>query len=352
MINQFISGIDTFIIAYILLIELTTSIHATCVGNLALVTFTVGEMIVAGMAYLCRHWLLLKWATTIYLLAIIPYLFFIPESPRWLLTKHRYDELEMMLRRMARMNQQPESKWFPFYRYMIENHRKQKDANQKNKIQLSFFAKLNRFLTHIPTMMKLFISSLLGFVTLLVYIKISYSLGAMSQINPYLNIVIGAFVEACGYIAASSFMMRFGRKIVMILFLIITVICLLLTLLIDEQHPLIGVLIAQFGKFAISGTICVTYILVPELFPTSVRASSMGVFVLFGRLGSAVAPTIDSLISHDTSLVTYMYCFYTGLVALCVLLTLFLPETRNVPLPDKIDYHTKKNGKNSSNRNQ
>lgn len=352
MINQFISGIDTFIIAYILLIELTTSIHATCVGNLALVTFTLGEMLVAGMAYLCRHWLLLKWATTIYLIALVPYLFFIPESPRWLLTKRRYNELETMLRGMARLNQQAESKWFPFYRYMIENHRKQKDDNAKNKIQLSFFAKLARFLTHLPTMTKLFISSLLGFVTLLLYIKISYSLGAMEQINPYLNIVIGAFVEACGYIAASLFMMRFGRKTVLILFLLTTMICLLCTLLIDKQHPLIVVLIAQFGKFAISGTICVTYILVPELFPTSIRASSMGIFVLFSRFGSTIAPTIDSMSTDNASFVTYTYYFYTGLVLLCLVLTLFLPETRNVPLTDKIDYHPKKNTKTCSNINQ
>lgn len=351
LINQFVCGIDTFIIAYILLIELTTSIHVTWVGNLAMVTFTLGEVIIAGMAYLCRDWLLLKWAITIYVVALVPYLFFIPETPHWLLTKHRYDELEMMLRQMARWNRRSESKWYPLYRYMIEYHRKEKDNNKKNQIKLSCTAKICRFLTHIPTMSKLLISSLLGFVTLLVYIKISYSLGAMDKVNPYLNIIIGAFVEACGYLAASLFMMRFGRKPVMISFLITTAICLLSTLFLSNQHHLIGVLVAQFGKFAISGTICVTYILVPELFPTSIRATGMGVFVLFSRIGSTLAPIIDSMTKHDVSLTTYMYYVYTALTVLCILVTFLLPETRNVPLADKIDYHTKKAGKNSSNKN-
>lgn len=344
-------GIDTFIIAYILLVELTTSIHATWAGNLALVAFTLGEIIVAGMAYLCRDWLLLKWATTVCVLALVPYLLFIPETPHWLLTKHRYDELEIMLRQMARLNQRAESKWFPLYRYMIDHHRKEKDNNRKNQIKLSFLAKIRRFLTHIPTMSKLLISSLLGFVTLFVYIKISYSLGAMREIDPYLSIIIGAVVEACGYMVASSFMMRFGRKPVMISFLIITAACLLVQLLIDKQHRLIVVVIAQFGKFAISGTICVTYILVPELFPTSIRATGMGVFVLFSRIGSTLAPIIDSMTSNNALFTMYSYYLYIGLTVLCVLVTLFLPETRNVPLADKIDYHTKKNSRNSSNIN-
>jgi putative MFS transporter len=323
--------------------ELTTSTYATLVGNIALVAFAFGEIVVAGMAYLCRHWLLLKWAMTLYVLVVVPYLFFVPESPYWLLTKSRYDELEKLLRQIARFNQRSDSRWFPFYRYLIENHRKQKDSNQKNKIQLSFFAKLYRFLTHIPTMSKLFVSGLLGFVTLLLYFKISYSLGAMDEIDPYLNIIIGAVVEAIGYIVPSLFMIRYGRKPVMILFLIPVSICLLITPLTFNQNRWIIILIAQFGKFAISGAVGVTYIFVPELFPTSMRATGMGFFILFSRLGSITAPIIDSMINYNRSLTTYMYYVYTGLTMLCVLLTLLLPETRNVPLADKIDYNKKKN---------
>ncbi len=328
--------------------ELTTSTYATLVGNIALVAFAVGEIVVAGMAYLCRHWLLLKWAMTAYVLALVPYLFFVPESPRWLLTKYRYDELEILLRQIAGFNRRLNSRWYPFYRYMIENHRKQKDLNQKNKIKLSFFAKLHRFLTHIPTMNKLFVSGLLGFVTLLLYFKISYNLGAMDEIDPYLSIIIGAIVEVIGYIVPSLCMIRYGRKPVMILFLISIAVCLLITPFTFNQNRWIIILISQFGKFAVSGAAGVTYIWVPELFPTSIRATGMGFFILFSRVGSTIAPIIDSMIHHNRSLTTYMYYLYTGLTILCIVITLLLPETRNVPLTDKIDYNTKKNPTKSS----
>jgi len=329
--------------------ELTTATHATFVGNLALVAFTFGEIVVTGMAYICRDWLLLKWAMILYILALVPYLFFIPESPHWLLTKYRYDELEKLLREIARCNRRSESKWFPFYRYVIENHRKQKDINQKNKIKLSCSAKIRRFLTHIPTMTKLLISGFLGFVTLFLYYKIAFNLGAMDEIDPYLNIIIGAIVEAIGYIAPSLFMIRYGRKPIFILFLIPTVICLLLTPLTFNQNHFIIIVIAQFGKFAISGAVCVTYIMVPELFPTSIRGTGMGFFILLSRLGSTMAPMIDASVKHDRTLITNMYYLYAILTVLCVLLTLLLPETRNVPLVDKIDYNTNNNKKTSPN---
>jgi len=329
--------------------ELTTSSYATFVGNLALIAFALGEIVVTGMAYMCRHWLLLKWVMTLYILGLVPYLFVVPESPYWLLTKHRYDELENLLRRIAGCNQRLESKWLPFYRHVIENHRKEKDMNQKTKIKLSFFAKIHRFLTHIPTMSKLLISGFLGFTTLLLYFKISYNLGAMDEIDPYLSIIIGAVVEVIGYIVPCLFMIRYGRKPVFILFLIATIISLLLTPLTSNQNRFIVILIAQFGKFAISGAACVTYILIPELFPTSIRATGMGFFILLSRCGSTLGPMIDASIRHNHSLVTKMYYLYAILTILCVLLTLLLPETRNVPLAHKIDYNTSKNNRPSSN---
>jgi MFS family permease len=329
--------------------ELTTSKYATFVGNLALVAFTLGEIIIAGMAYICRHWLLLKWAMSLYILALVPYLFFVPESPYWLLTKHRFDELEKVLRQIARCNKRSESKWMPFYRHVIEIYRKQKDMHQKNKLKLSVFAKIYRLLTHVPTISKLLISAFLGFTTLLLYFKISYSLGEMDEINPYLNIIIGAFVEAIGYIGPSLLMIRYGRKPILILFLILTIICLLLTPLTFNQDHFIIILVAQLGKFAISGAVCVTYIMIPELFPTSIRATGAGFFVLFSRLGSIIAPMIDASISQNHLLIIHMYYIYAILIVLCVFLTLLLPETRNVPLADKIHYNTKKNKKTSLN---
>ncbi|CAF4465456.1 unnamed protein product, partial [Rotaria magnacalcarata] len=61
------------------------------------------------MAYICQHWLLLKWAMTLYMLALVPYLIFVPESPHWLLIKCRYAELKQVLHQIAQANRRTNS---------------------------------------------------------------------------------------------------------------------------------------------------------------------------------------------------------------------------------------------------
>ena len=337
-----------FMISFLLLVELTSSRYTNLVGNLALLACVLGEIVITGMAYLCRHWLRLKWAMTLYLLALVPYLFFMPESPRWLLSKHRYDELEKLLRRIARWNRRANSRWLPLYRYMIESHQREKSAQRKNKAQMPFTAKAIRVLTHVPTMSKLVISAIIGFVTLLIYLKISYSLGAMTEIDPYLNLVIGAVGEALGYLAPGLLMIRFGRKPIFITFQILTAICLVATPYSLHYSRFVVVLVAQLGKFAISGAVAVTYIFVPELFPTTIRGTGTGFFILFSRLGSTAAPMIDAWINHDRSAVLVMHYLYALFTLLTALLVLLLPETRNVPLADKIDYSSRRKTESSN----
>lgn len=49
------------------------------------------------------------------------------------------------------------------------------------------------------------------------------------------------------------------------------------------------------GKLFISGCFGVIYLLGAELYPTSARATGLGSAVLFGRIGSIVAPYIVDL---------------------------------------------------------
>lgn len=176
----------------------------------------------------------------------------------------------------------------------------------------------------------------------------TYNLGAMDEIDPYLNLVIGAVGESLGYLAPSLLMIRFGRKPIFILFQTLTAVCLVVTPYALHQSRFIAVLVAQLGKFASSGAVGVTYIFVPELFPTTIRGTGMGFFILFSRLGSIFAPMIDAWINHDRSSVTAMYYLYALFTMLTALLALLLPETRNVPLTDKIDYRSRKKTETSN----
>lgn len=330
LIDQFASGLtaSTFSLIFILLLELTSSAHTSFAGNSALVSFTIGEAIVTLFAYLAKDWQKLKWADTIFVALIVPYLYFMPESPLYLYSKRQYDDLEKLLRRIATGNRRKESDWYPFYQTFMQNH----SIISSHEKKTSVFRRLRQMFCHRPTISKLLITALLGFTTLMLYIKISYGLAVM-DISPYLGILIGAVVEAVGYVSGSLLIStRLARKGSFILMMILTIICVVLIPLLIDHHPLVTVFIAQFGKFAISGSIAVSWIFVPELFPTAIRGSANGFFIAFSRIGAIVAPIINT--SIKTEYQAYTSYASAGLAVLVVLLTLLLPETKDKSMED------------------
>jgi nitrate/nitrite transporter NarK len=169
----------------------------------------------------------------------------------------------------------------------------------------------------------------MGFITMLLYIKISYGLGAMSDIvSPYWNIIIGAVVEGIGYISASILITtKFGRKYSLIFYSLFTCVCVLIIPFLMESYPIITMIISQLGKLAISGCVFTTWVYVPELFPTSMRGVANGIFVFAGRIGAILAPIIDVALGEKYIKITFY--IYSVLTVIQVIFIYFLPETRN-----------------------
>ncbi|CAF0751650.1 unnamed protein product [Didymodactylos carnosus] len=332
IINQFACGLVSAIysITFVLMLELTSAAHTTFAANTALVSFTIGEALVTLFAYLCRNWQLLKWVNTIFIGLMLPYLYFMPESPQFLYSKKNYLKLEILLRKITRMNKKLEAEWYPYYQELLRYNRISRPVNTK-----SFVQQTKEIVTHKPTMSKLLIVSLIGFTTLLLYIKISYGLAAMGDFSPYIGTLIGAIVEGAGYVAGGLLVLKMGRKLSFIAFTTLTGTCILIIPFIIHRYQVPTILISQLGKFAISGCIAVSWIFVPELFPTAIRSSANGFFIAMSRAGAMLAPIIDSLV--DDNYVNVTFYVYTGFAVIIILLSLFLPETKDVSLADAPD---------------
>ncbi|XP_023328824.1 solute carrier family 22 member 3 [Eurytemora carolleeae] len=66
--------------------------------------FAIGIVIVAGIAYQVQNWRELTLLISFIGLPLVTYHFFIPESPRWLLTKNKFNEAVFVLETIARGN--------------------------------------------------------------------------------------------------------------------------------------------------------------------------------------------------------------------------------------------------------
>jgi MFS family permease len=154
------------------------------------------------------------------------------------------------------------------------------------------------------------------------------------NISPYLGILIGAVVEAVGYISGSFLIVtRLGRKGTFIIMMSLTAVCVLIIPFIIKHSALAAVFVAQLGKYAVSGTISVSWILVPELFQTSIRSTANGLFITFSHLGAIIAPVISTSVSEKYLPITY---YASSLLAVVVIfLTMVLPETRGKTMDDE-----------------
>ena len=312
-------------IVFLLLMELTSSSHTSFAGNLAMVAYTFGEILITIFAYAARDWLNLKWLSSAYYVLILPYLYFVPESPYWLFSRKKYTQLQVCLKKIAKINGRADTEWFPQYEQLIEKSQvTDKSTKQTTRTSTTRRAKNLRHFS--PTFG---VGGLIALFSMLLYIKISYGLGAMNtDFSPHWSIVIGAVVEAIGYVSVSfSITTRLGRKYTMMIFALFTSICVLIIPFIKEKNTAATLVISQMGKLTISGTVAVSWIYIPELLPTSLRGLGNGIFVCFGRVGAILAPIIDAALGEKHMKITFYV--YSALTLIVVGVVIFLPETRS-----------------------
>ena len=105
--SRFLNGLTTipsWIIPFILCMELIGPSKRAPVGTTLSLALTLGVIGLAGVAWLIRDWVQLQLAVTIPFVFFMGYWWFLPESPRWLLSQGRFDETMVIVRKIAKVN--------------------------------------------------------------------------------------------------------------------------------------------------------------------------------------------------------------------------------------------------------
>lgn len=169
--------------------------------------YTLGLMMLAGITYLIRDWSQLALATSLPFTLFYIYWFFLPESPRWLLAKGKFEEASKILETLASVNgkQLPAS---------LKQQLKQRILYKKSRSEESLTEKSPglKDLCCTPNMrLKTALITLNWFANETVYVGLSYygpSLGS----NQYLSFFLSSVVEIPSYIVCWLVMDRWGRR--------------------------------------------------------------------------------------------------------------------------------------------
>ena len=108
LVSRFLLAIGSpgiYDISYILVIELISPEWRGMAGNAFGIPYAVGYSSLAGVAYYVRDWRNLQLVLTIPpLIFLCIMIFFIPESPRWCLSKGKVTQAEVIFRQIAQGN--------------------------------------------------------------------------------------------------------------------------------------------------------------------------------------------------------------------------------------------------------
>uniref|UniRef100_A0AAQ6ISZ6 Solute carrier family 22 member 6 n=1 Tax=Anabas testudineus TaxID=64144 RepID=A0AAQ6ISZ6_ANATE len=263
----------------------------TLVGTLGSFVFTIGQMVLAGLAYWLRDWRKLQIVTCAPHFLIFAYSWWYSESARWLVLNHKPEEALKSLHRVARVNGKPEmiDKLTLEVTYLIESSR-------------SSFTAYDLLRTRAMRRISICLIAV-WFSTSFAYYGLAMDMQKFG-VSIYLMQVIFGAIDFPAKLLALGTLSYLGRRVSQAACLFLSGLVIFANIFVPTEMQTIRTLLACLGKGFTSASFTTVYLFTGELYPT-------------------VLPALPSLV-------------YGGAAVLASCFACFLPETLNFALPDTI----------------
>ncbi|XP_072034966.1 solute carrier family 22 member 15-like [Amphiura filiformis] len=381
--------------SFVMIMEMFAPEKRTLAGSLCNVVWGISVVFVSPLAYGLRNWRYYEMLASLTILLVLPAWWFIPESARWLVSRGRIDEAEQILTKIADFNNIPVPTPSFLTSRPLELHEEvvplrtphkhsDKDAIYKpvpaprkhlgairhgpkghgfsgHQSSTKIAHKHDKHVKYMPTeqpeaaqstkrhsildilksrvlLLNFLIIGYCWFVSSTVYYGLSLYSSELAG-NVYFNVFLLCLVELPAFLVGYCMLRWIGRRISSSICLVVAgVSCVLTACLPNETNDgtdisALRITLATIGKFSISTTFAMIYVYAPELFPTDMRNVGLGACSFFARIGGIIAP----FVLHLSKFSDYLPLNIFGIVTIVAgTLSLFLPETRNKPLPESI----------------
>ncbi|GFO48012.1 solute carrier family 22 member 6-a [Plakobranchus ocellatus] len=313
--------------AFVLGIELFPVQHRGAAGSVNQVIWGLGCLYLSAVAWLARDWRLTQLCMLVPTALSALSLWYVGESPRWLLARGKTQRASLVVERIASFNK-------------IDNPVEEKDHSHLSEYTVHGEEHRSSYLALVrtPQMRRRTLSlSVVLFGVNIGYFGMTYNNAELAG-DKYLNFFLGSVAETVAYAVGAFVVVRYGRKRPLFVYLLSGSVCCLLSGVISRSGEANNVLVTIFsilGRFSIAACFCASDTFTAELFPTVVRSMGVGVCTFVARLGSTLAPLISALrtvtFSQLPPLVFAAFAFAGAMVIL------LLPETLTQDLPDTVD---------------
>ncbi|KAM6942832.1 putative solute carrier family 22 member 31 [Xenentodon cancila] len=320
-----------FVSSYITRLELCGPPHRLMVAMVGGFFAVAAELLLPGVAVLCRDWPILQAVTTLPLLLLLSYwccASVFPESPRWLMATDQIPQAKRSLQEFAARNGVSLKDDI----YPGETLLSEMDSTYREDSQPRFYSVLELRRTRVIWKNCLILSFTLFIGTGIQYCftKNLHNYSSNFYFSYFLRVITGAL--ACIFICLS--VNHFGRRGMLLLSAIITGLSSLLLLaltryLIDGLVlvlSVVGLLFSQALAMLSAFFAC-------EVMPTVVRGGCLGLVMAAGCVGTAASSLMELQDNDGYFLHHVVFASFAVLSVLCIML---LPESKRKSLPDSL----------------
>ena len=305
--------------------------------------FGGGFGLLAILAYFIPDWRHLAFVIAMFQVVLLPVIFWLPESPKWLRQNGRNKEAEEIEGFILGWGRRESTNIF-----QSENGVSEKNARKISKTESDSSSFLDSASSKIDckkyTILDLFRDKIIRTRTLMMlivwpvistlYYCFNFNTSRMEG-NIYLNCLTQSGIEIIMYIISGEIAARYGRRSMLIAsFSVSGISCFaaLISVVLNLDIP--TDVFGWIGKIGICAAFNQIFIQTPELFPTNLRGIGMGFPNSFARIFSGFAPYFQDLKEYSLGLFWFSQL---AAVSAAIAAELMLPETAGEEVPANMD---------------
>ncbi|XP_030871629.2 solute carrier family 22 member 20 [Gorilla gorilla gorilla] len=308
-----------------LVVEWMPTRGRTVAGILLGYSFTLGQLILAGVAYLIRPWRCLQFAISAPFLIFFLYSWWLPESSRWLLLHGKSQLAVQNLQKVAAMNGRKEE-GERLTKEVVSSYIQSEFASVRTSNSI-----LDLFRT--PAICKVTCCLMvIWFSNSVAYYGLAMDLQKFG-LSLYLVQALFGIIDIPAMLVATATMIYVGRRATVASFLILAGLMVNANMFVPEGMQILRTAQAALGKGCLASSFICVYLFTGELYPTEIRQMGMGFASVHARLGGLAAPLVTTLGEYSTILPPVSFGATAILAGLAIC---FLTETRNMPLVETI----------------
>ncbi|XP_069131277.1 organic cation transporter protein-like [Argopecten irradians] len=318
-----------FPVGMVLSIELVGPSKRKYTGLVFEYFYSTGLVILPSITYFLRHWYYVNIICSAPMVLFVSYWWLIPESPRWLISKHRYQDAYNILKKIAKANKMPIDEAI-----MRKEQTTTSTPGAASRLWHLFSTRSFIFRTLIV---------MLGWcITSMTYYGLSLNAGNLAG-DFYLNMIISGLIEMPAHTIALLIVDRVGRKRVYCMGMILggcACASTIIPIIINEiDNVVIVTTLAMIGKFCITTAYDTMFFYTTELFPTVLRNAALGLCSCAARTGGMVAPFIadSAVLVNGITAQVLPFGVFGFLSVIAGLSSIYLPETSYKSLPETME---------------